>query len=284
MKKNIYVLSLSIVLSACAVGPDYKQPEINPPENFLSQDVLEQLNKDKKEDPLAINWWEGFRDKTLNKLVNRGLSDSYTLRASRAELNEALAAVRLSQSRDNVQIGSSFSAETEAEQENTGSAETNTKNSALAGAVTATLPIDVFGSYQRRIEAAQANLEEIQAAFRGDVLATSAEIASEYLTFRGNQKQLAILNESIRLQEKTLEIVRSRFKSGLSPDLDLQRAIASVENLRADKPPLEEELRNSRNRLSVLVGRYPGGVNALLEENSDIHPGNAPFGCCENPA
>jgi outer membrane protein TolC len=103
--------------------------------------------------------------------------------------------------------------------------------------ITGVLPIDLFGRNRRAVEAARANLAAAKAELRAQTLAISADIAQEYLSFRGNQRQLELLRESVSLQEKTLDIVTKRFNSGLSPELDLQRARTSVENLRADIPP-----------------------------------------------
>ena len=78
-----------------------------------------------------------------------------------------------------------------------------------------------------------------------------------------------MLRESIALQQKTLSIVKSRFESGLSPELDLRRAETSVENLRADIPSLEESLLNSRNQLASLSGQFPGAYEETLREQKE---------------
>ena len=81
---------------------------------------------------------------------------------------------------------------------------------------------------------------------------------------------MELLRESVALQEKTLSIVQSRFKFGIAPELDYQRAITSVENLRADIPPLEQSLVQSRNRLATLTGQYSGHMQTDIPDDGDI--------------
>ncbi|MEX2525652.1 MAG: efflux transporter outer membrane subunit, partial [Gammaproteobacteria bacterium] len=146
----------------------------------------------------------------------------------------------------------------------------STTNESLFGALGFTLPLDMFGRNRREVEAARASLEVAEAELRDVVLTRSTDVAREYLRLRGGQRQLELLEESVALQEKTLSVVKSRFQAGLSPELDLRRAETSVERLRADIPPLQESLTNSRNLLANLTGEYPGAFEETLRKTAAI--------------
>ncbi len=269
MNKFLLSISASSILFACTVGPDYQKPEIGAPPQFVSQDVLDALNDDKTPTAFSTDWWVGFQDPILNQLVDAGIEKNFEIAAATARVKEAQARVQLADAGDNLTVDANVDGDIqESKRLNRGSGSTTSES--VFGSVGAVLPLDVFGKTRREVEAARANLEGSQEALKSIVLDTSSQITSEYLSLRGNQRQLELLQESVVLQEKTLSIVRSRFDAGLSPELDLQRAIASVENLRAQIPPLEERLRNSRNRLAGLTGEFPGFYEELLSKQSDI--------------
>ncbi|MBD3266116.1 efflux transporter outer membrane subunit, partial [bacterium] len=140
----------------------------------------------------------------------------------------------------------------------------------LFGSFSVVWPVDVSGRVENQVAAARAEVEGASAALRGVILAVSADVTSEYLRLRGNQRQLALLKESVELQKQTLAIVQSRYEAGLAPELDLKRAEAAVASLQADIPPLEEKLINSRNRLATLTGHFPGKYEKLLKEEKGI--------------
>lgn len=269
MRRGGMTALAALLLAGCTVGPDYRAPEINAPPQFVSQDVLETLNESKQDQSFAADWWKGFDDPVLDQLVASGLENNYDIAAAMARAREAQARLKLAGAGDNLSAIADLGGDIEERRTLSGDEDATTTQS-LFGTLSAVLPLDVFGRTRREVEAARAGLESAQAQLNSVVLSTSSAIAGEYLRLRGNQRQLELLRESVDLQEQTLSIVRSRFKAGLSPELDLQRAITSVENLRADIPPLKESLRNSRDRLAGLTGRFPGAYEDLLSEQKDI--------------
>ncbi|MDP8243057.1 MAG: efflux transporter outer membrane subunit [Candidatus Hinthialibacter antarcticus] len=264
-----------LALSSCVIGPDYAPPEIQAPERFVSHGVFQNiaerstLDQISQEEVSAANWWKGFSDPALDQFVNEALYQNYSIAINEARLNDAEAQIRGVASRYKLQTGAFV--ETSADQRNEfGDASRSSTSGGVAGGLSLNLPLDVFGKNKREVEAAVAELESASAALRGAILRVSANVATEYLRLRGNQRQLSLLKGSVELQEKTLSIVESRFNAGIAPELDLRRAEAAVENLRAEIPALQESLINSRNRIAVLTGRFPGKYNEILQEEKDI--------------
>jgi multidrug efflux system outer membrane protein len=265
---RIASIFLSALLAACAVGPDYEPPPVDAPEAFVAQDVFALLNEGKEQAPLGSNWWEGFSDPMLSRLVEDALANNQEILAAAARLKAARANVRAVDARDALLTDVAVEGGAQGEEVLDGGGDsTDTGASASFGL---NLPLDIFGRNRREVEAALAQLEAARADLRAVVLARSSAVAAEYLRLRGNQRQLDLLKESIALQEKTLSIVRSRYEAGLSPELDLRRAETSVERLRADLPPLVESLAVSRHALATLTGRYPGAYEEILKEAAEV--------------
>ncbi len=267
--KFLLMVGCSALLSACSVGPDYQKPERDLPPNFVASDVLSVLNTDYGQRGVLPLWWMGFHDDVLNNLVERAINNNLDIAAAYARVKAAEAEVQLVGADARPTIDASVSGGAEAGRDFRPSRDDATETS-LSGAIGVAVPLDVFGQTRRAVEAAQYAYMRAEDELQGEVLDVSAALTAEYLGLRGQQRQLALLNQSIALQEKTLDIVKARFESGLAPELDYQRAIASVQSLKASVPPLLEDLQNKRNRIAVLTGQFPGYYEALLREEGGI--------------
>src|SRR5580765_793690 len=71
---------------------------------------------------------------------------------------------------------------------------------------------------------------------RGVLITVIGDVGLNYLDLRGLQKQLAVANDNLRLQEQTLALTRDRFRAGLANELDTSRAEAQTANTRSQIP------------------------------------------------
>ena len=144
MKLRVFLTSGIILLSGCAVGPDYAPPEISSPPQFVSQDVLSALNSDKDDKTVPVDWWTGFQDDTLNMLVEKGLQNNLDIAASIARVKQARAVIRLADAGDNLRADIDLSGDVQERRELDGDSETTT-TSALGAGLDVVQPIDIFG-------------------------------------------------------------------------------------------------------------------------------------------
>lgn len=266
-----------LTVAACKTGPEYEPPLIDPPGGFVSQQVFEKINatiqaQASPSDEYELeHWWEGFNDPELNQLVDEALSSSYRIAIQQARVDAAEAAVRQIASEDELQA--LYTLDPGIDQViRFGEVDHSSFSGGAGGSLSFTLPLDLFGENEREVEAAIAEWEGQQAALQGTILDISADVVVEFLRLRGNQRQLSLLQSSVRLQEQTLSIVRSRYQAGLAPELDLRRAEAAVENLRAEIPPLQESILTTRNRIATLTGHFPGEFDVMLADETDDIP------------
>src|SRR5579871_4266653 len=83
---KILAIMLSLLLSACMVGPDYKEPK-----KKIADHWLQTSNTSVKEAPMRnVNWWKQFHDPTLSALIYLGYKNN---------LNLQIAGVRVLQTR-----------------------------------------------------------------------------------------------------------------------------------------------------------------------------------------
>ncbi|MEQ9107411.1 MAG: efflux transporter outer membrane subunit [Limnobacter sp.] len=273
-------------LSACASkAQDLPlMPNTPMPEKFVAQDILDKLSSVNDAGVAGVRWWEGFNDRTLNQLVQTSIDNNFRIASAAARVREARALLALSEAGDSLLVELDAEASGQKTDRNNGGLTNNNRDErrALLG-LGFTVPIDLAGRVDQQTRVAAASLMARQAELRSQIIATSTTVAQEYLRLRGNQKQLAMLRDSVDLQEKTLGIVQARFESGLSPELDVRRAETSVESLRANIAPLQQALQDSRHRLATLAGQFPGAYEQLLKPEGDLPryglgiPGQVPF-------
>ena len=86
--------ALSLLLTACAVGPNYKKPEVA---NLTPADWRWKTAEPRDEIPKG-EWWAVFNDPVLARLEAQAVAENQNLRAVVARVDQARAAARLSRS------------------------------------------------------------------------------------------------------------------------------------------------------------------------------------------
>src|SRR6202161_4240417 len=92
-RKSILATVLSLGLTACSVGPRYKQPALALPQQFTAPDTAT-VNVNPHADASDPEFWHSFNDPELSSLVQRALTANNDLRATLAHYDSANAFLR----------------------------------------------------------------------------------------------------------------------------------------------------------------------------------------------
>ena len=256
MRSTLVVIAAAL-LSACAVGPDYRAPDTAATPFVAAQGA------GVNEQPFEAAWWEQFRDPTLDGLIERALTDDLDLRIALARVEEARAFLGAAR-RDRWPAVSTEIARTESRQQQPGlSTERVDVESYDAGFATL-WELDLFGRVRRGVEAATADADAAVAGLRDAQVLVAAEVARNYVELRGAQKRLAVARANLGYQQETLELTRVRLELGRGSELDVASAAARRAATEATIPPLVAAETIAANRLAVLLGERPGALNAEL--------------------
>src|SRR4051812_2744911 len=82
---SLLLATLALLLSGCAVGPDYHRPDLNPPAAFRDAQVFATNSLGE------LPWWEVFKDEHLQNLVRVALTNNLDLRMAVARVEQARA-------------------------------------------------------------------------------------------------------------------------------------------------------------------------------------------------
>ena len=84
-----------------------------------------------------------------------------------------------------------------------------------------------------------------------------AEVANSYYELVGLHAQLNIINESVDLQNKQLEVVKAQKEASVVNELAVKQFEALVYNAENQKFNLLQNITETENKINLLLGRYP---------------------------
>jgi multidrug efflux system outer membrane protein len=277
---------LALLTGGCAsipsVGPNYHAPETKAPVHWTEPLAGGETNAA----AAVAAWWEGFHDTELNSLVERAVCSNLDLRIAQSRIREARAQYggAYADLGPTVNAGASYDRWHQSQHQpvlgDFGVPSSAFENNLYQAGFDASWEIDVFGGKRRAVEAAKAQLSASEFGQRDVLVMLLGEVARDYVDLRGFQKRLAIANQNIKAQEKSLAITQNRFTNGLATDLDVQQATTVLATTRADVPTLESAIQTTTHNIEVLIGQQPGMLQTELAAAAPIpaQPPQVPVG------
>src|SRR5437868_8595840 len=264
-----FALVLGAGLTGCAVGPKYHRPtvELQP---FHNAPAIETRTAVLPAAPLD-QWWTGFRDPELTRIVKRALEQNLDLAAAMTRVQQARTAAR-GAGAQRMPSGNLYASTTTLSQ----STESMTGRAAshLPGydrhqnyydlGFMASWETDLFGGLKKGAQAATAEAQAAEASHTGTRITVAAEAADAYMQVRGAQARLIFAKDQIATDAHLVELEQQRKDAGVASDRELAQAQALLSQAKATIPLLTVSLEAQLNRLDVLMGAQPGTYAAEL--------------------
>jgi multidrug efflux system outer membrane protein len=268
LTRGLAVLFGTLWLSACAVGPNYKEPKVPAAEKFEGS----ALTTYSQEQSIG-RFWEQFGDDTLNTLVNESLAANHDLRIALSRFYEARAA----RGESRFDLGPTIKAnggytEQKYSQVQTGGLVPSEDLKYYDAGFDAVWELDFFGRIRRNVEARNAELRASEAELHDAQVTVIAEVARTYFELRGQQSQLAVAQRNVENQRETLNLTTARLNAGRGTELDTSQAQAQLSRTLGTIAPLEAAVSRSIHRLSVLTGREPTALTSTLTPSRELPP------------
>lgn len=255
----------TLLLGACAVGPNYRGP---PPVDTGSGWTQPTAGARAPAD--LATWWTSLGDPVLDRLITTALSDNLDLRQAQARIREARALRDRAAGGYAPVVDATGSVRRRRQSENgplpIGSIPGLTRDQTIyETGFDAAWEIDLFGGTRRAVESAEAGMQAAQADAQGVRISVTAEVARSYLVLRGAQRELAAREASVQTLQQTLDLVRKRFEAGDAAQADVDAAQARLAAASAGLPAIHARQRAAALGLSVLLGVPPERELALLD-------------------
>jgi len=262
---------IAVLLSGCAVGPDFTSPSSPEVGSFLPAQRNSSTNPDRVPGQKLVHggeippqWWEMLRSETLNRLVQEAIEHN-------ADLAAAEAAVRVARANAEAQRGSLFptvDATLDASRQkiatapvvdaNTGEQSTGpSRYSVVTRQVSVSFVPDVWGGKRRQIESADAEVEAQAFQREGVYLTLASNVALAAIEEARLRGQIVAIRRVIELQIELLHILQRQYNAGQIGQSDVATQETAVAQARLSLPPLELQLAKQQNLLAFLTGRLP---------------------------
>jgi multidrug efflux system outer membrane protein len=120
--------------------------------------------------------------------------------------------------------------------------------------------VDLWGRIRRQTESAQANLLATDEARRGVILSLVAQVATNYLTLRSLDEQLVVAKRTLGAYNESLKLFELQHRYGVVSKMNVAQAQSQSQTAAAQIPVIEQQIVNTENAISILVGRNPGRI------------------------
>lgn len=253
LQSSMPLVLLSLLLSSCAMGPNYERPKIETADNFRMAEI-------EGESIANLPWWELLHDEQLQLLIRQALAENKDLKQAVASMEEFQA--RIFMARADFLPGINVSTNAPA-------------FGTLGGFVVPGFPtpfsyfgqgtlnweIDIWGRVRRANEAARADLLAREENRRAVVLTLVSGVAQSYFDLLQLDMQLEITRRTLLSWEETVALSQHRLRGGVISRLDADQFEAERANVSARLAEIERQVIQKENELNVLLGKNPAPIS-----------------------
>lgn len=278
MKPSIFAVVAVGVMAGCTVGPNYHRPPVQAPEAYKTEAPW-RVAAPKDSLPKGA-WWEVYNDAELNDYEQQLLKANQSLEAARDRLNQARALARV----------------TSAGYFPTFSTDPNASRNRYSGnrpeVVTIGRPLtqstyeipfllnyepDLFGKVRRSLQASNASLQSTAADLYNVNLVLTAELAADYFTLRELDAENQVVQESVTIQQKGLQLVNSRHEGGVASGLDVAQQKALLDSTVSQLYLVQQQRAQYEHAIAVLLGT-PASTFSVPARPLNASPPPVPLG------
>lgn len=258
-------------LAACSIGPKVTMPEAQVAAHWREAHAAG--IKTSRED--YRDWWKAFRDPVLNRLVDRAYDQNLTLMEAgtrvlkaRAMFAQAVGEV-YPQTQQLTGVGEYMKLPRSDSTVNPDGAITKNFTRVNLGGQAA-WELDLWGKFRHGVEAADATYLASIASYDDVLVSLIGDVASDYISIRTLQTQIAIAQSNVVKQKDALDIATARFKGGATSELDVLQAQNVLAQTQAAIPQYTAALDKEINALAVLLGEPPQSLDGYLRGGRGI--------------
>jgi NodT family efflux transporter outer membrane factor (OMF) lipoprotein len=247
-------------LAACTtVGPNYQVPTAAAVTAPAAQGgFVGAASSAISQDEPPAGWWRLYQDPVLNGLVEQALAANTDLRAAAANLAraEAVESEARALGEPRLEIAGSLERGKPSAEQYLQFEPVPVANLADIGAHIS-YTFDLVGRVKRASEAAHADAEASRAGLDLARVSVAAEVVGAYVEACSAGEEIAAADRTTALQARSLSVAERLTAAGRTSAIDVTRASAQLEQVRAASPALVARRQAALFRLAALTGRPP---------------------------
>jgi multidrug efflux system outer membrane protein len=274
-RKEIFVVGFLLILTGCAVGPNYKKPAVPTPPEYRGLPP-DQVGKSDVASFGDQKWWDAFQDEVLRDLMRTALQQNYDVRIAAERILEARALLGITRANQlpSVEAGASAVNERIPKTVSIPSIETSANQVSLSLA----WELDFWGKFRRATESARASLLSQEWARRQVISSLVSDVASGYFQLRELDLELEISRQTLGSRTGSLRLTQILADGGATSMLDVRQAEQLVYAAAASIPDLERRIEQQENFISILLGNNPQAIARGRKLRDQPHALEVPAG------
>jgi len=270
-----------IALGGCSLAPTYHRPALAAPATWKTAPAWRPANP--ADGAPRTDWWMGYNDPVLNDLVAKAIAHNQTLAQAAATYRQARAATREARAA----LFPTVSATGGVTHSYSGGGTTvvtgNTVSAAGSGGRTSTnysfsgdasWTPDLFGQLTNTTRNARYTEQARLADLANARLVLQGEVATDYLSLRAADAQIASLAATVTAYQRSLTISTNRYNAGIVARTDTYQAQSQLASAQSDLEGEKRTRSQFENAIAVLVGENPAdyALASLGEQWAPIVP------------
>lgn len=259
---RMVALAACALVTACAVGPDYKRPSAEVPQQY--KETAGEWKVGMPSDAIARGtWWEIFGDPQLNALEEQVAAANQNILVAEAQYREAQALVQSARAQFFPTLTGSASASRSRSVRTTvnadGSLSTGSPTIANAQSLTldASWELDLWGRIRRTVESNRASAQASAGDLASALLSAQATLAQDYFQLRVTDTQKAVLQRTVADYERFLQLTQNQYAVGVAQRSDVLTAQTQLKQAQALLLDAEVTRAQLEHAIAVLIGKSP---------------------------
>ena len=254
-------LLATLLLGACAVGPNYQRPTAPDAASFKE---AEGWVPAAPADALERGaWWSLFGDPVLDQLAASVEVSNQNVAVAVAAYAQARALVAQQRALlfPTVTLNGGANRSHSGSGSSTGAASGGRTGDNYQLSIGGSWEPDVWGRLGRAVEGASAGAQASAADLASARLSAQGQLAINYLSLRQTDAQKALLESTIAGYLRTLEITQNRYTAGIVARTDVLQSQTQLANAQADQAGLVRQRAQLEHAVAVLTGQAPGNFS-----------------------
>lgn len=242
-------------LTGCDLAPKYHAPLVQMPTSFKEAGPWQPAQP---ADAMPRGaWWEFYGNPELNQLEAQVNVSNQTLAATTAIYDQARAYAQEAEAGlfPTIGVGGDLSRNRQSAHRPLRSATQPTYYGANTLDAQAHFELDVWGRIRDYVAAGKASAQASDADLEALRLSLHAELANDYVTLRGLDEEIALLNTTVDAYAKALTLVQNRFQGDIASGVDVAQAQTQLDSAKAEISDVMSRRQLLEHAIATLVGR-----------------------------
>jgi len=260
LKKTIFIFILcigSVGLFGCSsMAPKYSRPAAPIPDSWPSGAAYNTAPLPGAETVASLKWHDFFSDETLQNVIERALQNNRDLRIAVLNIEKARALYGIQKAEIFPVVGvTGGGSQQRLPADVSGSGKVITAEQYSVSFGLSSWELDFFGRVASLKEQALENYLATEQAQKSAQISIVSAVANGWLGLAADLEKLQLSQKTLQLQEESFNLIKHRYETGISSELDLRQAQTRVEGARVDVVANTRAVALDQNLLNLLVGQ-----------------------------